>query len=173
MIRMLESSSPSNIGFTPTGCFEEDIPETPGMLGNANSACRAWIFGEMRGAQAFKNAAMAHLINRVSAEWRLEVPMVREIYTNTLPDAPLRRLAVDMVVQSTTNIALWAKTAHVGREGRHIPRDYLFDILEKLDDPKQGQSSSGKAHWQMSKCDYHDHSDPNKRSKRPRVDTSS
>ncbi|THW08452.1 hypothetical protein D6D25_07920 [Aureobasidium pullulans] len=59
---------------------------------------RAWILGDKFLDHRFKNAVVDCLIAKIAEEGRLDLTLPQVVYDNTLQDAPLRRLLVDLYV---------------------------------------------------------------------------
>lgn len=59
---------------------------------------RAWILGDKFLDHRFKNAVVDCLIAKIAEEGRLDLTLPQAVYDNTLQNAPLRRLLVDLYV---------------------------------------------------------------------------
>jgi len=139
-----------------------DGPQVPLSF---NLLYKLWIFGDVRGSPAFKNAAVDAFMHKVSDEWLVPCQAdVQYIYANTLDSADLRKCVVYTKVQTHS-----LKKTVVNVQG--YPSEFLADWMVALSVQNTANlniSHTLKSRTQFAKtdrCQFHDHTPPEEHSR--------
>ncbi|KAJ4292535.1 hypothetical protein N0V90_009198 [Kalmusia sp. IMI 367209] len=118
--------------------------------------CRTWVFADLRGIPALKNAAIDMLHEHISMSWSTNIRMVRFVYNNTLEGSSLRAFVIDV-------FTLTKETSRIAKlDPMFLTVRFMQDIM--LFQMEQAQNSDrrlGQKQWaQLSRCKWNDHSGP-------------
>ncbi|SMR49747.1 unnamed protein product [Zymoseptoria tritici ST99CH_3D1] len=96
----------------------------PGEGLDYTTLCKLWVFGDARSVPLLQNAAMALLIRRAATTRSAPSNSVDYIYSNTMPDSPLRRVLIDLVKKVAGRKIL--------PSAKEWPKDALLDLAEAV-----------------------------------------
>ncbi|KAF2493989.1 hypothetical protein BU16DRAFT_562943 [Lophium mytilinum] len=119
--------------------------------------CKIFVFGDMRGIPALKNAAIDLLHSSICIKWKFPKTQVRFIYENTMEGSLLRKFIVDMAVL----IASCETFLSFDKDGTNFTTEFLMDVIKALNDQGGKWLVIGRdAFAVIDRCQYHDHSGP-------------
>lgn len=124
-----------------------------------NELCTLYIFGDVRGAPEFCNAAVDVLFQRFAGEWAYPVHSLPYVYENTPTRSKLRNVLVDIAVETFgfTNLKEAADS---------YPKEFLVEVVLRSCHLKTypGCILLSKQKYFEKKvaemCMYHNHDDP-------------
>lgn len=117
---------------------------------------QTWVFADMRGIPALKNAAIDMLHERSCASWRMSDKNIIYCYKNTVRGSKLRKYIVGLSTQMQSYGDFQKLMATLD-----LPTDFLVDAIPILMAQGEGHKSIGREAWiAIDRCQWHDHSGP-------------
>ncbi|OCK88800.1 uncharacterized protein K441DRAFT_737776 [Cenococcum geophilum 1.58] len=113
--------------------------------------CKIFVFGDARGIPGLKNAAVDLIIAKFIQTWAFPIEIVRFVFDNTQESSPLRKLLVDMALESGDHDQM--------RQYRgYFTKDFLVDMVVTMQKSNRVASVTSKEQWAAwNLCIYHDH----------------
>ena len=116
----------------------------------------AYLLGRTIRDEAFANACVTAIIEKVKATERFPTGIASEVYANTLSRDSLRRLLVDLHVW--TGEGKCVLPPHEDADG---PRTFLRDVRLELRKTRRLREEQ-EAPWEVDRCAYHVHEETKK-----------
>ncbi|KAH7390914.1 hypothetical protein DE146DRAFT_618526 [Phaeosphaeria sp. MPI-PUGE-AT-0046c] len=115
-----------------------------------------WIFAEMRGVPAMKNAAIDMLHENVCASWTSLRGGISYCYENIVRGSALRQY----MLNRSTQVKSFESFKNFMTKNE-LPYDFLIDAIPILVAQGEGHESIGREAWiAIDRCQWHDHSGP-------------
>ena len=113
--------------------------------------CKIFVFGDARGIPGLKNAAVDLIIAKFIQTWAFPIEIVRFVFDNTQESSPLRKLLVDMALES-------GDLDRIRQYRGYFTKDFLVDMVVTMQKSNRAASVTSKEQWAArSPCIYHDH----------------
>ncbi|OCL07652.1 hypothetical protein AOQ84DRAFT_54925 [Glonium stellatum] len=113
--------------------------------------CKIFVFGDARGIPGLKNAAVDLIISKFIQTWTFLIETVHFVFNNTQESSLLRRLLVDMALES-------GDLDKMKQYRSYFTKDFLVDMVVTMQKPNRIASVTSKEQWaSRSLCMYHDH----------------
>lgn len=135
---------------TPEITDPEKLYLSPGSL------CQIWVFADMRGVPAMKNAAIDMLHTRTCVLDSLSRTSLNFAYNNTTVGSALRKFCVDAFVRQQSYAQFMA-----GIPEKEVASDFWKETIPII--VRQGEDHPGMTLFEWSsidRCQWHDHSGP-------------
>jgi hypothetical protein len=129
--------------------------------------CEIYVFGDARGVPGLCNAAIDLLLQNFHREWKVPLAEVRYVYDNTLHGSALRKIFVDICVE-TFRFEKLSDPDQRELELETYCKAFFADVVVEfmaLGSTPIPSNSTNKMKWANSMKDklcpkYHDHSPP-------------
>jgi len=113
--------------------------------------CKIFVFGDARGIPELKNAAVDFIIAKFIQTWAFPIEIVRFVFDNTQESSPLRKLLVDMALES-------GDLDQMRQYRGYFTKDFLVDMVVTMQKSNRVASVTSKEQWAARNlCIYHDH----------------
>ena len=113
-----------------------------------------WIFGDKHLVPALQNQTINVLMKKQIKMQVIPVYQLGQVYQNTLPDSPLRKLFTDWSAYKGSIQKITAPELN-----DQWPRDALFDLIGALAAKGRDQIGVYKLPEERGKCHYHVHAE--------------
>jgi hypothetical protein len=120
--------------------------------------CAFYVFGDIRGAPEFCNAAIDLLFRKFATGWAYPGTCLHYAYDNTTANSELRSVFVDLAVDAYT-------FANLRQHETGHPKDFLIDVVLRTRESKTWPGNCDNRQMFVTKkaaemCNYHDHRCP-------------
>lgn len=113
--------------------------------------CKIFVFGDARGIPGLKNAAVDLTVAKFVQMWAFPIETVRFVFDNTQESSPLRKLLVDMALES-------GDLDQMRQYRGYFTKDFLVDMVVTTQKSNRVASVTSKEQWAARNlCIYHDH----------------